>query len=154
MIVPNKDFITSGVTNAVLEDPAIRIVIPVGVAYGSDLELVKTLIMEAAANHPVVQELDRPVLVHFRGFGESPLDWELRFFVPVPGRRLGVTHDILLEIDRLFREHGIEIPFPQRDVHVQMAEAPLLAPLPNQGSGVDHNGDVTAPETEETKQNR
>ncbi len=107
VIVPNKSFITSEVTNAIIDDPATRIVVPVGVAYGSDLELVKEQLLEAASSHPVVEETGRPVLVHFRGFGDSSLDWELRFFVPAPGRRLGVTHDILLDIDRRFREHGI-----------------------------------------------
>ncbi|ETW99985.1 MAG: hypothetical protein ETSY1_12965 [Candidatus Entotheonella factor] len=133
VIVPNKSFITSEVTNAIIDDPATRIVVPVGVAYGSDLELVKEQLLEAASTHPVVEEMGRPVLVHFRGFGDSSLDWELRFFVPAPGRRLGVTHDILMEIDRRFREHGIEIPFPQRDVHVQIAETSAETPVHSDG---------------------
>ncbi|MEE8305229.1 MAG: mechanosensitive ion channel domain-containing protein [Candidatus Tectomicrobia bacterium] len=149
VIVPNKAFITSEVTNAVRDDPAMRIVVPVGVAYGSDLELVKTLILEAASNHVVVQELGRPVLVHFRGFGDSSLDWELRFFVPAPGNRLGVTHDILLEIDRRFREHGIEIPFPQRDVHVQMSETRLPTPAQSDGTGAENSVAITESGTEE-----
>ncbi len=129
VIVPNKAFITGQVTNSVLADAAMRIVVPIGVAYGSDLELVKHLLSEAAENHPRVQETERPVLVHFRGFGDSSLDWELRFFVPAPGNRLGTIHDILIEIDRTFREHGIEIPFPQRDVHVRTGETALAAPV-------------------------
>ncbi len=147
VIVPNKSFITSAVTNAVIDDPAMRVVVPVGVAYGSDLELVKALLLEAASSHPVVEETGRPVLVHFRGFGESSLDWELRFFVPQPGRRLGVTHDILLDIDRRFREHEIEIPFPQRDVHVQIPETlAVTAEVPalglHDGAEPDHQGDI------------
>ena len=69
--------------------------------------------------------------------------------MPAPGRRLGVTHDILLEIDRSFREHGIEIPFPQRDVHVRMSELSSPTPAQSDGAGAENNGGVTASEPEE-----
>lgn len=118
IIVPNKEFIVSQVINWTFGTRDIRVTIPVGVAYGSDTELVQRLLLEAATQHEDVLT-NPPPQVLFRAFGNSSLDWQVRFHVPEPRYRLPVTHDILLWIDHAFRKHSIEIPFPQSDIHLR-----------------------------------
>ncbi len=118
IIIPNKTLITGQLTNWSLSSQIIRVIIPVGISYGSDTELTHRLLMQAAEEHPLV--LDKPEKqVFFRAFGASSLDFELRCFVANPGVRLGVIHDLNMGIDKLFREHGVEIAFPQMDVHIK-----------------------------------
>jgi len=118
IIIPNKTLITEQLTNWSLSSLIIRVIIPVGIAYGSDTELAHRLLLQAAEEHPLV--LDKPEkAVFFRAFGASSLDFELRCFVASPGARVGVIHDLNMRIDKLFREHGVEIAFPQMDVHVK-----------------------------------
>jgi potassium efflux system protein len=122
IIIPNKTLITEQLTNWSLSSMVIRVVVPVGIAYGSDTELVHRLLLEVANEHPLV--LDKPEkVVLFRAFGPSSLDFELRCFVANPGVSLGVTHDLNMRIDKRFREQGIEIAFPQMDVHIRNAKA-------------------------------
>ena len=98
-----------------------RIRVPVGVAYGSDTALVEKVLGSVAADSPDI--LDRPEpRVRMRAFGQSSLDFELLGWIDHPEDRGRVTHEILLEIDRRFREHSIVIPFPQRDVHFYRQE--------------------------------
>lgn len=125
VIIPNKEFIAGQVTNWTLGDPHVRVIAPVGVAYGSDMELVKRLLTEVVSNHPKVLRYPSPQVL-FRSFGESSLDWEVWFFVPAPRDRFAVTNDVLLAIDHAFRENGIHIPFPQRDLHLRSAEAAVM----------------------------
>lgn len=121
VIVPNSELISSQVTNWMLRDTRGRARIPVGVAYGSDTEQVKNILVDIAREHPdVITNGSSPEpKVIFRGFGDSSLDFELRCHVRNVDRRLSVISDINFAIDKAFREHGIEIPFPQRDVHVR-----------------------------------
>jgi len=121
VIVPNSELIASQVTNWMLHDSRGRARIPVGVAYGSDTQKVKTILEKAAEEHPrVVNDDSAPKpKVLFRGFGESSLDFELRCFIQDIDERLQVVSDLNFAIDAAFRESGIEIPFPQRDVHVR-----------------------------------
>lgn len=94
-----------------------RIRVPVGVAYGSDTEKVEKVLESVARDNPDI--IDRPeARVRMRGFGQSSLDFELLGWIDHPEDRGRVTHDLFLEIDRRFREAGIVIPFPQRDVHL------------------------------------
>jgi potassium efflux system protein len=121
VIVPNSELISSQVTNWMLYDQRGRVRIPIGVAYGSDTQLVKEILLRLASEHPlVVKDKSSPEpFVLFRDFGDSSLDFELRCFIQNIDKRLTVISDLNFAIDQAFRENGIEIPFPQRDLHVR-----------------------------------
>jgi potassium efflux system protein len=121
VIVPNSELISSQVTNWMLTDLGGRVRVPVGVAYGTDTNLVKRLLLEVAQSHPdiITDETAPKPLVLFLGFGDSSLDFELRCFIPNIDNRLSTKSDLNFAIDAIFRKHGVEIPFPQRDVHVR-----------------------------------
>jgi small-conductance mechanosensitive channel len=99
----------------------VRIKVPVGVAYGSDMSLVMRILMECAQDHPMVVSSPAPRAL-FMGFGESSLDFELRVFTPDIDEKFVLRSELLLEIDEQFRSHGVEIPFPQRDLHLRSAD--------------------------------
>lgn len=122
VIVPNGDLISEKVTNWTLTDPVARLIVPVGVAYGSDVEKVLAILREVAASRAEVIPEPQPQVL-FTGFGDSSLNFELRVWVQELGLRLEVRSDLLAEIDRRFREEAIEIPFPQRDLHVRSVDA-------------------------------
>ena len=121
VIVPNSELISNQVTNFMLGDIRGRAIIRVGVAYGSDTEKVRYILTQVAEeNELVVKDGTSPMpLVLFRGFGDSSLDFELRVHLYDVDRRLSTISNINFAIDKAFREEGIEIPFPQRDVHVK-----------------------------------
>jgi small-conductance mechanosensitive channel len=121
VIVPNTELITNRVTNWTLTNRQARSVIPVGVAYGSDIALVMQTLKECALAHPGVLQSPEPQVL-FRRFGDSSLDFELRALVVDLDTRLQVASDLHQAIDRRFRQAGIEIPFPQRDLHVRSVE--------------------------------
>lgn len=126
VIVPNSELISGQVTNWMLFDPRGRIRVPIGVAYGSDTTLVKDILLQIAMAHPKVitdGSMTEPKVLFMR-FGESSLDFELRAFIQNIDERLQVLSDINFAIDAAFREHGIEIPFPQRDLHVRSWQQP------------------------------
>ena len=124
VIVPNSEFISSQVTNWTLSNAFGRVIVPVGVAYGSDTQKVKDILLEVAENNPQVMQknnffnIPEPVVL-FTAFGSSSLDFELRCFVRDVKKRRLAQSEINFEIDRLFRENDIEIPFPQRDLHIR-----------------------------------
>jgi potassium-dependent mechanosensitive channel len=126
VIVPNGDLVSEKVTNWTLTDPVARLILPVGVAYGTEVHLVLRLLHEAAENHPDVLKDPVPQTL-FMEFGDSALEFELRVWVQELALRLKVRSEILAEIDRLFRENDIEIPFPQRDLHVRSLDPKLLS---------------------------
>lgn len=121
MIVPNSDLISEKVINWTLSNRVARILIPVGVAYGSDVETVVRTLLEVAGAHPEVRSDPAPSCV-FTRFGDSSLDFELRVWVDDVELRLQVTSELLIAIDRRFREAGLEIPFPQRDLHLRSVD--------------------------------
>ncbi len=127
IIVPNSEFISSQVTNMMFDDRRGRLRVPVGVAYGSDTALVERLLLEVAGRHAEVVvggSLPEPWVLFLR-FGESSLDFELNCYLRNINIRARVASDLLYAIDRAFREHGIEIPFPQRDLRIrEMPAAP------------------------------
>ncbi len=132
IIVPNSEFISGQVTNWSHGDPIIRLVIDVGVSYNSDLDTVVKALKEVAADHPNV--LDRPEpSVLLRSFGDSSWNMQLRVWLPNPKHYYMASSEINCAIVHKFREYGVEIPFPQRDLHVR---SPLPVPL----SGVAANG--------------
>lgn len=124
IIVPNKEFVTGSLINWTLSDPITRVRIPVGVSYGSDVALVHKLLLQAAAEVPVALREPKPHTV-FLNFGESSLDFELRVFIGDRDHWLEAVNGARDRITALFREHGVEIPFPQRDLHLRSA-APLV----------------------------
>ncbi|MBV1787369.1 mechanosensitive ion channel [Marinobacterium sp. D7] len=117
VVIPNKTFITERLINWSLTDATTRIVLQVGVAYGSDTERVKQLLVDIAKKHPLVLKDPEPD-AYFRTFGASTLDFDLRVFVAHMEDRIPVTDALNHSIDRHFREAGIEIAFPQLDVHL------------------------------------
>jgi potassium-dependent mechanosensitive channel len=125
LIVPNSDLISERVTNWTLTTTSARVVLQVGVAYGSNLELVLRILDEAARNHPLVLSEPAPSAI-FVGFGESSLDFELRSWIADVSTRLTVRSELGQFIDRRFREEGVEIPFPQRDLHLRSVDGEIL----------------------------
>lgn len=121
VIVPNSELISNQVTNFMLDDIRGRAIVRVGVAYGSDTEKVRYILAQVAEeNDLVVKDGTSPrPLILFRGFGDSSLDFELRVHLYDVDRRLSTISNINFAIDKAFREEGIEIPFPQRDVHLK-----------------------------------
>jgi small-conductance mechanosensitive channel len=118
VIIPNATFISNNVTNWTLSEAKRRIELPVGVAYGTDAKLVKELLERPAIHHPDVLTSPEPA-VFFKGFGESSLDFELQFWVMQESNTVKVKSEVALEVMRLLSEAGIEIPFPQRDLHLR-----------------------------------
>jgi potassium efflux system protein len=125
LIVPNKALITGQLVNWTLSDLRVRLDVPVGVAYGSDIEKVKTTLMEVARRHPSVLDDPAPEVL-FCEFGASSLKFELRVFINFPDGSPRVRDKLQVDIDREFRERNIVIAFPQLDVHVR--SEPTLPP--------------------------
>ncbi len=125
LVVPNKEFITNRLVNWSLSDGTLRVEIPVGIAYGSDTEKAKRVLEEVAQANANVLKEPAPYAL-FRGFGDSSLNFELRVFSPDVNHYLKIVHELHMEIDRAFRAEGIEIAFPQRDLHVRTV--PLAQP--------------------------
>lgn len=121
VIVPNSELISNQVTNWMLSSIRGRLKASVGVAYGSNTELVKQLLEQVAEeNTNVIKDGSSPKpLVLFLGFGDSSLDFELRVHVYNVDERIRIKSDINFAIDKAFRDNRIEIPFPQRDIHVR-----------------------------------
>lgn len=124
LIVPNKTFITDKLVNWTLTDTVTRVVIPVGVSYDSDDELVIKLFKQVIKDSPLVLDDPEPS-VYFLGFGDSSLDFDLRVYVRELGDRLPAIDDLHRRIRVAFKEHNIEIPFPQRDLHIRTTEQPF-----------------------------
>lgn len=122
ILIPNEDFITNRVTNWTLSSTKARIQINLGVAYGSDIERAQELILQAAREHP--RCIDDPAPQCFLlNFGDSSVDFTLLFWVEnVVDGRWAPQSEVMFAIWRKFREHGIEIPFPQRDLHIKSGE--------------------------------
>ncbi len=118
LVVPNKEFVTGRLVNWSLSDTVLRVDVRVGVAYGSDVQRALSLLREVALRNERVMREPRPE-AWFLGFGESSLDLELRAFSPDVSSVIPIRHALHVAIDDAFREAGIEIAFPQRDIHVR-----------------------------------
>jgi potassium efflux system protein len=114
MIVPNKEFITTKLVNWTLSDSKRRIEIPIRIAYGTDLELVKKLLVESAEQHPAVLH-EPPPHVLLLAFGNDAVNVELRFVVDF-GQGLATKDQVQMAIDRAFRENNIEFALPKSEV--------------------------------------
>lgn len=129
ILVPNSEFINNRVTNWTLRDAFVRTRIPFGVAYGTDKELVKKAALEAAGNvpHMLTGPDASPPQVWLVGFGESSLDFELVLMLnPDAVKRPGaVKADYNWALETALSKYGIEIPFPQRDLHMRSGNLPI-----------------------------
>lgn len=142
-LIPNEDLITGQVVNWSFSDNNVRLRLPVGVGYNTpDVRRVLALMAEAAAGVPRVLASPEPRAL-FRGFGDSALDLELRFWVGDPENGVGnVRSEVGLAVLDALRAAGVEIPFPQRDLHLVSGFAPggagAAAGPPEQGQGRDN----------------
>src|SRR5213594_1574160 len=118
VIVPNSEFVSSKLENWSYGDQKVRLDVDVGVSYESDLETVIRSLSEVAAEHPEVLTNPAPDVLH-SGFGDSAWNMRLRIWLEHPRRHLEVQSDINCAIVRKFQQNGVEIPFPQRDLHVR-----------------------------------
>lgn len=120
LIIPNSEFISSVVKNWSFGDKRLRRDIDVGVAYGSDVALVRRILLEIANKTPEIFKKPKPEVV-FADFGDSALIFRLRIWTDIDNM-IKVPTEIRFEIDRIFREQNIEIAFPQRDIHIRSKE--------------------------------
>ncbi|MGD0930880.1 MAG: mechanosensitive ion channel domain-containing protein [Candidatus Korobacteraceae bacterium] len=128
VIVPNGNFISGKVINWTLSESQRRVDLPVGVAYGSDVKLVCTLLNQAATAHEDVLTSPSPA-VFFKEFADSSLNFEAQFWVMQESNTVKVKSEVALEVMRLLDEAGIEIPFPQRDLRLRAVDADAAATL-------------------------
>ncbi len=127
LVVPNKEFITGRILNWTLSNTVNRIVIVVGVAYGSDTNQARELLLKVARDHELIMDDPGPMAT-FEGFDDSTLRLILRCYLPNLDNRLSVITALHTEIDRVFQEAGLEISFPQRDLHVRSVPPELFQP--------------------------
>lgn len=133
IIVPNSDFISNKVTNWSYGDPKVRMRLPIGVAYGTDVEKLRRVLLQVATAHPKV--LREPASeVFFHGFGDSSLDFELGVWTAeMTAKPRRFRSELYYAIEKALRENQIEIPFPQRDLHLRSGT--LFVPASITGAG-------------------
>ena len=132
VILPNRSLITREVTNWTRGDTINRLVISIGVAYGSDVEKVSEILVQIAGEDPDVMKDPAPSVV-FMQHGESSLDFNLRVFIPSPETIMVIRDRLNKRINREFEKHGIEIPFPQRDLHIKSSVVRTQDLMPDKG---------------------
>ena len=117
LIIPNHKFLTESLFNWTQNGVETTEAVEVGVAYGSDIQLVKKILLEVAGKHPEILK-DKPPKVLFTDFGDSALLFKLLFTINNSYSHMQIKSDLRFEIDKGFRENNIQIPFPQRDIHI------------------------------------
>jgi potassium-dependent mechanosensitive channel len=122
ILIPNQELVTLQVTNWTLANPVTRLIIKVGIAYGSDTEKAHKIMLETIRKNPNVLKNPEPTVL-FLGFGDSSLDFELRSFLRDFTQRFIVSHELHMAIDAALRAADIEIAFPQRDLHIKNPDA-------------------------------
>jgi potassium-dependent mechanosensitive channel len=130
VIVPNSNLLSNQVINWTLSAPWRRVDVPVGVAHGTDPELVIKLLVQAAEAHPRVM-LARPPAAFFLGFGDNALNFELRFWSEDPDTWFQLRSEVTLAVEKALREAGVKIPFPQRDLHLRSIETSAAESMTN-----------------------
>ncbi|WP_237743618.1 mechanosensitive ion channel family protein [Pleurocapsa sp. PCC 7319] len=126
IVVPNSRLLADEVINWSHDSPISRFVLPVGVIYDCDPEVVKEILLQVAKEHPEVLARPQPQ-VFFTGFGDSSLDFELLVWVAEPSRQPIIKSELYFRIYRILRDRAIEIPFPQRDLHLR-SKLQLISP--------------------------
>lgn len=124
IIVPNSRFLEQEVINWSHHNPISRIRLPVGVAYRSKPDMVKDILIEVAYQHPHVLSKPPPT-VFFTRFGDSALEFELLVWIADPPKQLLIKSDLYFSIESALRKSNIEIPFPQRDLHIRSSQVPV-----------------------------
>jgi len=118
IVIPNNEIMRRDITNYTASGPHIRVRIPVSIAYDADVEKARRLILDSAIAVPGVKETPAPVVI-LRSFGESSVDLQLRVWIDDARKRRAVADTITERIKRKFDEHGIEIPYPKRDLYLK-----------------------------------
>lgn len=136
LVLPNSEMINSAVINWMHKTALGRVSVGVGVSYDSDAQAVHDLLIEIANDHPRVLANPEP-FVDFHNFGDSALEFDLRAYIADVGFSIGVMTELRIAIHQRFKERGIEIPFPQRDVNLRVIDGNV--------SQVLKNGEQTAP---------
>jgi small-conductance mechanosensitive channel len=124
IIVPNSRFLEAEVVNWTHHSPVSRLKVPVSVAYGSNLSIVRSALIDAAKEHPDVLAEPAP-RVFFKGFGENALNFDLLIWIAEPRKQFRIMSDLYFRIEAILRHRKIEIPFPQRDLNVRSGSLPL-----------------------------
>lgn len=120
LIIPNSNMLSNRVTNWSFKDPKVRRQVDVGVAYGSDVQMVRKILLNIAADMPEIMNEPAPS-VEFRDFGDSALIFRIRFWISSPEFWLSAPTEVRFNIDEKFKKNGIEIAFPQQDIHIRSA---------------------------------
>lgn len=145
LVIPNKSFITGDVINWTLSDPSLRATIVVGVAYGTDTRRAEAVLLRCASEQPGVLR-EPPAYVYFNQFGDSALNLELRVFLPHVDHLVPVKHGLHTRIAEAFRREGLEIAFPQRDLHIRsIAGGGIPVTSAGDGKPTDTHTDNAAP---------
>jgi small-conductance mechanosensitive channel len=132
IIVPNNDFINNSVTNWTANDPNVRINLPVGVGYASDPDVVRKILLHAADEHPEVLKKPGPDVI-FTDYGDNSINFALRVWTSGRAHTPAILKsDLYFALFREFAQQGIELPFPQRDLHIRSSDIslPFEAPPP------------------------
>jgi small-conductance mechanosensitive channel len=124
IIIPNSRFLEGEVVNWTHHTPVSRLKVPVGVAYGSNLSVVRSALIDAAKEHTDVLAEPAP-RVFFKGFGDNSLDFDLMIWIAEPRKQFLIKSDLYFRIEAILRHRHIEIPFPQRDLHIRSGSLPL-----------------------------
>lgn len=124
VIVPNSRFLENEVTNWSHGNPVSRIRLPVGVSYSSNPDQVRDALLEACQQDKQILKAPTPQ-VFFTGFGDSALEFELVVWISQPNRQVVIRSDLYFAIEAALRRHSIEIPFPQRDLHIRSGSLPI-----------------------------
>lgn len=128
IIVPNSEFTSHAVTNWSHGDPRVRIRLPLGVAYGTDTQKLREVMLAVAREHPSVLTEPKPELF-FSGFGDSSLNFELAVWTShMSSKPRRFRSELYYAMEQKLREHKIEIPFPQRDLHLRTGNLVVAAP--------------------------
>jgi hypothetical protein len=145
IIVPNSRFLENEVINRSYGSPVSRLRIPVGVAYGSEIDLVKKALIEAAKEHSEILLHPKPQ-VWFMEFGDSSLNFELQVWTDDPQKQPRIKSDLNYKIEANLRRYGLEVPFPQRDLNLRSPILDrLLRQLLKHYSSQDTTSDTSSP---------
>ncbi len=137
ILIPNQELISQHVTNWTLSNAVTRLIVDIGIAYGSDTKKAHELMLKTIEANPNVLANPEPSVL-FLGFGDSSLDFEIRVFLRSFGQRFRVSHEIHMAVDQALREANIEIPFPQRDLHIKPPAEPALLQKPKRKTATKH----------------
>ena len=139
IFIPNAEFLSGRLTNWTRNGRMVRRSIAVGAAYGTDVQLAIRLLRQTAEEHPNVLAYPPPSVL-FTDFASRSLNFELRFWIADIAHGVDISTDLRVAIDRVFAEHGVEMPFPQMDIHLHEESAARLVPPDQKGRSGDAGG--------------